>query len=166
MPAEIVGELEEARETARASMEEVRSISKRLRPEALDNLGLASALEVLADRMSSQIGLPIERDIDGRLPRVGPEVDIVVYRVAQEALTNAARHAAASTMRMSLSATGDALALAVGDDGTGIGDAAPGAGMLGMRERALMVDADLDVDSPPGGGTEIRLRVPLDGRRP
>ncbi len=166
VPPEIVGELEEARETARASMEEVRAISKRLRPEALDNLGLASALEVLADRMSSQIGLPVQRDIDGRLPPVGPEVDIVVYRVAQEALTNAARHAGASTMRVSLSASGGSLALVVGDDGAGIGDAAPGAGMLGMRERALMVDAELDVESPPEGGTEIRLRVPLNGSRP
>jgi two-component system sensor histidine kinase UhpB len=166
VPPEVAGELEEARETARASMEEVRSISKRLRPEALDNLGLASALEVLADRMSSQIGVPIERDIEGRLPAVGPEVDIVVYRVAQEALTNAARHSGASAMRVALAASGGCLSLAVTDDGMGIGDAAPGAGVLGMRERALMVGAELEVDGGPGGGTAVRLRVPLGAERP
>lgn len=166
VPPEVAGELEEARETARSSMEEVRSISKRLRPEALDNLGLASALEVLADRMSSQIGLPIERDIDGRLPAVGPEVDIVVYRVAQEALTNAARHSGASAMRLTLAASDGCLSLAVTDDGVGIGDKTPGAGVLGMRERALMVDADLDVDGGRDGGTAVRLRVPIGAERP
>lgn len=163
VPPEVAGELEEARETARSSMEEVRSISKRLRPEALDNLGLASALEVLADRMSSQIGMPIARAIEGRLPPVGPEVEIVVYRVAQEALTNAARHSGASAMHLALAASDGTLALAVRDDGRGIGDAAPGAGLLGMRERALMVDAELEIAGARGSGTEVRLRVPIGG---
>jgi two-component system sensor histidine kinase UhpB len=166
VPPAVAEELEEARETARASMEEVRAISKRLRPEALDNLGLASALEVLADRMSSQIGVAVERAIDGRLPPVGPEVDIVVYRIAQEALTNAARHSGATAMRVSLAAADGHVALAVSDDGTGIGDAPPGAGVLGMRERALMVDADLEIGSPPGGGTVVQLRVPIGAERP
>lgn len=163
VPAEVAGELEEARETARTSMEEVRAISKRLRPEALDDLGLASALAVLADRLSTQTGRPIERRIDGDLPQVAPEVEIVVYRVAQEALTNAVRHSGANRMQISLAVSDGELSLSVRDDGDGIGNADPSAGILGMRERALMVDADLEIESSAATGTEVRLRVPRGG---
>lgn len=160
-PPELAGELAEARETTRATMHEVRAISKRLRPEALDNLGLASAIAVLADRVSSQTGHSIERQIESGLPEIDPEIEIVVYRVAQEALTNAVRHSGAKRISVGLAAADGALALSVTDDGGGIGGADPGAGILGMRERALMVGAELAIESgPAGGGTAVRLRVP------
>ncbi|MFD4182291.1 sensor histidine kinase, partial [Rhodococcus sp. NPDC058514] len=89
-----------------------------------------------------------------------PNTELVCYRVAQEALTNVARHAGAEKVRLDLHVTGEHLTLCVADDGKG-GVVADGAGIKGMRERALLVDATLSIASPPGEGTELRLVVPL-----
>lgn len=165
-PEEVRADIEEARETARGSLEEVRAISKRLRPEALDDLGLASALGVLTDRLSDQTGMTIERRIARGLPALQPEVELVLYRVAQEALTNAVRHADASRLTLALVAGEDDVLLTVVDDGCGLDGAEPGAGVQGMRERALMIGADLELTSPASGGTELRLRAPARRLRP
>jgi two-component system sensor histidine kinase UhpB len=159
-PEEVRPDIEEARETARGSLEEVRAISKRLRPEALDDLGLTSALGVLTDRLSDQTGKTIERRIARGLPALQPEVELVLYRVAQEALTNAVRHAGASRMTVALIERGDEVLLTVVDDGQGLDGADPGAGIQGMRERALMIGAELELTSPAGGGTEVSLLAP------
>ncbi len=87
------GEVEEAREAVRESLEEVREIARRLRPEALDDLGLGSALAALTLDISRRTGLRIDRRIEPGLPTLAPEEELVVYRVAQEGLTNVARHA-------------------------------------------------------------------------
>ena len=158
-PEDLRGEMVEAREAARASLEDVREIAKRLRPEALDDLGLPTALALLTDGLSDQTGVEIERHIERQLLQLSPQTELVCYRITQEALTNALRHAGASRIAVSLAATEGELTLTVTDDGSGSDGAKPGAGIQGMRERALMIGAELEIDSGPGGGTEVTLRA-------
>ncbi len=154
-------ELEEVRETARASLEEVRQIAQRLRPEALDELGLQSALAALAERVSGQGGLSVVRDLDGPLPRLTPEAELVIYRVAQEGLTNALRHADASEAVLTLRRDGGGVTLTVADDGRGLDGSDAGAGIQGMRERALLAGGRVDVRNRAEGGAEVRLELPV-----
>src|SRR5215211_3828309 len=153
-------EVEEAREAVRESLEEVREIARRLRPEALDDLGLPSALAALTLDVSRRTGLRVERRITQGLPELSPEEEVVVYRVAQEGLTNVARHAEAEAATVSLDDRDGSVTLEVRDDGKGF---APhtlnGTGLRGMRERALLVGAVLAVESRPGEGTAVTLRL-------
>jgi two-component system, NarL family, sensor histidine kinase UhpB len=155
-------EVEEAREGLRQALEEVREIAGRLRPEALDDLGLRNALRGLVANMARSARLDLSPDIEASLPPLTAEQELVVYRVAQEALTNAVRHSGAETVRFSLTSEAGEVVLAVEDDGQGFenGPAAVGSGIRGMRERALLVRARLEVESTPGQGTAVRLRVP------
>jgi two-component system sensor histidine kinase UhpB len=150
-------------EAIRRSIDDVRRIARRLRPEALDDLGLVNALISLCRRMGQQSGARIEPDLANTLPRTSPETELVIYRVAQESLTNAVRHAEASKITLSLRAVDDHITLIVRDDGQGIDAPLTGdtAGVSGMRERALLIDAQLEIRSHHGTGTEVRLDVPL-----
>lgn len=151
-----------AREAARASLEEVRQIAQRLRPEALDELGLQNALAALAERVSDQGGLRIVRRLDRRLPPLTPEAELVIYRITQESLTNVLRHAGASEAVLTLRGDAEGVALQVVDDGRGFHSTQPGAGIQGMRERALLVGAALGIRTGPEGGTEVRLELPAE----
>ena len=154
------GEVEEAREAVRGSLEEVREIARRLRPEALDDLGLGSALAALTVDVSRRTGLRIERRIEPGLPALAPEEELVVYRVAQEGLTNVARHADAQHAWVTLGGRDGRVSLEVRDDGRGFDPRmGAGAGLRGMRERALLVGAELAVDSRTGEGTAVRLTL-------
>jgi two-component system sensor histidine kinase UhpB len=153
-------DLADAREAARSSLEDIRAIAQRLRPEALDDLGLVSALSTLSKRMSDRAAIRIEPRLDGRLPPLAPDAELVIYRVAQESLTNVVRHSDASEAVLSLSCEPDRLLLSVVDDGRGVNGARPGAGIQGMRERALMVGGELSVRSRAQRGTEVRLELP------
>jgi two-component system sensor histidine kinase UhpB len=153
-------QLGEAMETARSTLDEVRTIAAQLRPVALDDLGLISALGVLAEQMSEQSGVEVDARFSQDLPQLGQDGELVVYRVAQEALTNAVRHAEANSIRLDLSATPDSVLLSVRDDGKGLNGAFPGNGVRGMRERALLVDATLAIEDADRG-TEVLLRVPV-----
>lgn len=161
-PPDISGHLHAAQDAARAGLEDVRRVVASLRPEALADLGLASALAALGGAVSREGALQVRREVAADLPPLTPEADLIVYRVAQEALTNAVRHADATTVRVGLARGGDGgVVLEVEDDGRGIGDAAGGAGGIrGMRERALLVHGRLDVGPGPRGGTLVRLQVP------
>jgi two-component system sensor histidine kinase UhpB len=155
--------LEEAREGLRVSLEDVREIARRLRPEALDDLGLASALAALTNDMARRTGVRVERRLATDLRALEPDEELVVYRVAQEALTNVARHSDAGEAWLTLARTGDGgVTLTVRDDGRGfdLGAHAHGTGLRGMRERAVLIGASLDVESRPGHGTTVRLRLP------
>ncbi len=156
--------VEEARELARHAAEEVREIARRLRPEALDDLGIASALVSLATASGRHSGVRVAHRIDGALPPLGDDAELVVYRVAQEALTNVARHAAADTAELLLEAAPPGnVTLTVRDRGAGFDPAAVDGGergIRGMRERAVLVDARLEIESAPGAGTTVRLTVP------
>ncbi|TLP58547.1 histidine kinase [Microbispora triticiradicis] len=158
-PEDLREELRSAQETVRASLDEVRQVARRLRPGVLDDLGLHSALSALGSDFSQASGIRITRDIDPRLPALSEEVELVLYRIAQEGLTNVARHSRARRAELSLTEEDGRLTLRIADDGRG-GARTEGAGIRGMRERALLIGARLTVDSPPGGGTDVRLVVP------
>ena len=152
----------EAREAVRQSLEDVRRIARELRPETLDDLGLQSALRALATSTAAHEGLRVKRQLDVGDMTLRPEVELVVYRVAQESLTNVMRHAGASEVLVALQRVDGALRLIVKDNGRGLPhDVAEGAGITGMSERALHVGGRLVVASSPGAGTEVRLDIPL-----
>jgi len=148
------------------SLDEVRRIARELRPEALDDLGLVNALIALCSRFNAQNGPRVRRVLDGSLPPLPPEIELVIYRVAQESLTNALRHAEATTATVSLAADSEGVNLAIEDDGNGMPAELAGdtAGIAGMRERALLIGGRLSIESPSGGGTQVRLTVPLNGQ--
>ncbi len=165
IPDELRDQLDELRETARHGTEEVRRIARRLRPEALDDLGLESALAALAAAIGEQAELRIERRLEPALP-LSQEQELVVYRIAQEALTNVARHADATAVQLHLAQTNRHVVLTVRDDGGGL---PPGAfrssqGIRGMRERAMLIGAQLTIGEPAAGGTEVQLFIPLEPR--
>jgi two-component system sensor histidine kinase UhpB len=161
-PDDLQADLRDALAEVDRSLADVRRIAKRLRPEALDDLGLVPALSALAADFSSHTGIAIERRFGGDLPQLGSDRELVVFRVAQESLTNAARHAGASSVQLRLERSEHGVRLLVRDDGIGINGAEPGAGIEGMRERALLVGGAFAIVDVPGGGVEVRLDVPAD----
>ncbi|KAF2776616.1 HAMP domain-containing sensor histidine kinase [Streptomyces coelicoflavus] len=154
-------ELHQAQEITRESLDEVRRLVRRLRPGVLDDLGLISALSSLTHDFATHTGLRVVRRFDADLPALDHETELVLYRVAQESLTNAARHADAERLEVGLARADDAVTLTITDDGRGIEAAHEGAGIRGMRERALLIGAALDITSTSGAGTRIRLTAPL-----
>jgi two-component system sensor histidine kinase UhpB len=160
IPDELRPQLEELRETVRHGAEEVRTIARRLRPDALVELGLSSALAALAGAFERQTRVPVRRDLPQAI-EVSPEEELVIYRVAQEALTNVARHAEASRVRFEVNPEPDGIVLVVADDGRGIPEDGweSSQGIRGMRERAMLVGAKLSIDSRPGHGTVVRLAI-------
>jgi two-component system sensor histidine kinase UhpB len=155
--------MERARGTTRTCLEEVRRISQRLRPGVLADLGLLNSLSSLASDLTARTGMPVTRGFVPGLPPLTPESELVVYRVAQEALTNVVRHARATSVSLGLARVGDSVVLTVTDDGTGGADVRRGTGIHGMHERAQMVGGSLTVSTPDGGGTTVRLSVPAAG---
>jgi two-component system sensor histidine kinase UhpB len=160
-PPALAEELTAVQDAARESLEEVRRVARRLRPGVLEDLGLMSALSALATDIAGHSGIHVRRGFAPGLPSLDEEGELVVYRVAQEALTNVSRHARAQTVEVSLSKQGSALLLRVADDGTGIHGAPEGSGIRGMRERASLVHGRLDIGPSAQGGTEVRLLVPI-----
>jgi len=157
--------LDELRETARSGAEDVRRIAQRLRPEALEELGLQSALLALSDMFADQTGMRVTRRIEHELP-LSAQDELVIYRVAQEALTNIARHAEATHAELELGRDGDgAVVLCVRDDGRGFDPSArlSSYGIRGMRERALLIGASMSIEPMRPHGTEVVLRVPRKG---
>jgi two-component system, NarL family, sensor histidine kinase UhpB len=167
VPPELQPDVCELQGAVRASLEEVRQIAVQLRPEALDDLGLVSALTVLCRRFGERTGLDVRQRIEQRLPALTPESELVVYRVAQEALTNVARHSGADRVELKLGARDGRLVLSVRDHGRGLADVQrPGGGIRGMRERAALVGGRLAVTSDvDGAGCEVRLEVPASESR-
>ena len=155
-------ELAAVRESARAGLDDVRRVARRLRPGVLEDLGLASALAALATEFADHSSASVRRSFAPGLPALSPEAEVVVYRVAQEALTNAARHADARSVELSLQRLGAHVVLEVRDDGRGFTGLTEGSGLMGMRERAALVRAELSVISQPRHGTTVRLKVPVD----
>jgi two-component system sensor histidine kinase UhpB len=162
-PPGLQEELGAVQDAVRSSLEEVRRIALELRPEALSDLGLATSLAVLAERFSHQLGLDVTHRIVSDLPSLPAETELVTYRVAQEALTNVARHSASTRASLTLEHDHRRLLLTVRDYGLGLPrHNIAGAGIRGMRERAALIGATLQVASNrPGPGCEVRLDVPL-----
>jgi two-component system sensor histidine kinase UhpB len=163
-PPELASQLLDLQTLARSNLDEVRRIARQLRPTVLDDLGLSYGLESLIDVFERSTNLRFARRIALDLPRLPPIVELTLYRIAQEALTNVVRHAAADRVEVELRTNddGDRLLLAVRDDGRGMVYAADleNGGIRGMRERALTVGAKLEIRSRPGGGTSVTAAVP------
>jgi two-component system sensor histidine kinase UhpB len=160
-PQELVPELTETKTLAGRAMDELLSVARQLRPTALDDLGLSAALAAHVEELERRTGIETSFESQGEVSGFGDEAQLVVYRVAQEALSNAARHSGANHIRVSLRRAGQRMELTVSDDGRGFtfDEAEGGLGIAGMRERALLVGGDVEVESRPGTGATVRLLV-------
>jgi two-component system sensor histidine kinase UhpB len=157
-------DLDEVVRRLKGSLDDIRRIVRRLRPEALDDLGLVNALIALTSRIAGQTETVVERRLTGELPSLSPEQELVIYRIAQESLTNVVRHAEATTAWIDLEADEGRVTLTVSDDGRGMdsGGEGIGSGIEGMRERAMLIGAGLEIDSRRAAGTRVRLVVPVE----
>jgi two-component system sensor histidine kinase UhpB len=162
-PPDLREDLVDATAETKETLEGVRGLARRLRPEVLDELGLVPALRNLCDRFEAPDGLVVHRSLPADLPKLDDDAELVIYRVAQESLTNVLRHAHAHHAHVSVERAAAGVALHVSDDGVGIDvelvAESPG-GVRGMRERAMLIGATLELEALPEGGTEVRLRVP------
>jgi two-component system, NarL family, sensor histidine kinase UhpB len=162
-PPQLEAELEETKALANQAMRELLSLARQLRPTALDDLGLVAATAGQVEQLQrGEIEASFEAE--GEFADLGDDAQLVVYRVAQEALANATRHSAAAAVRVRLRRRDDDVELTVADDGRGFAfdEAEGGLGIAGMRERALLVGGELTIESRPGHGTTVRLTVPGD----
>jgi two-component system sensor histidine kinase UhpB len=154
-------EIAEAKQSVRRALDEVRRISSELRPEMLEQLGLVSALTELTTTFSRVSNITVERRFDQSLPKLAPETELAVYRIAQESLTNVARHAQATRVTVALEQSFGSVVLRVVDDGGGFPDElAEHGGLRSMRERALLIGGALAIKAAHSGGVEVRLEVP------
>jgi two-component system, NarL family, sensor histidine kinase UhpB len=144
------------------AMDELLNLARQLRPTALDDHGLLTAIEAQVRGFGDRTGIEAHLETTGDPADLDDERQTVIYRIAQEALANAGRHARASRVDVSLTAEGDGARLRVADDGDGFDPVAArdGLGLEGMAERAKLVGGELDLRSAPGAGTEVTLRLP------
>ncbi|HEX5045057.1 MAG TPA: two-component regulator propeller domain-containing protein [Candidatus Polarisedimenticolaceae bacterium] len=153
-------------------VQQIRDLSLDLRPPLLDEMGLVAALKGYLESQAQRTGIDIEVRSEKPLPELAPEVEITAFRVAQEAVTNAIRHAEAKRIDVTVEPVDGTLAIRVQDYGKGfdvqrsVDGSATGKsiGLLGMQERARMLGGDLRLDSVPGRGTTVQLRLPLEAK--
>lgn len=167
LPGQAQAEVASLALLVRDTMSAVRNLAVDLRPPALDELGLVPALQEWLDRLSARVSLEIVFDCGVSVPRLSHAVEIAVFRVAQEAVSNAARHAVgAHTIWVHLHSDGDRLRLEVADDGAGFDPKAKdihsrrGLGLFSMQERSSQIGAQLTIDSSPGSGSKVQLMLP------
>jgi signal transduction histidine kinase len=156
--------LDQAQGLARSGLREARRSVRALRPEQLEHADLTAAIGELADEWTRSSGLPVRVEATGTVRPLPAATEDAVFRVAQEALTNVAKHAQASTVWLTLTYLDDVLLLDVRDDGTGWNGAARdgGFGLDGMRTRLSRVGGALAIESAPGDGTAISASVPAE----
>lgn len=160
-PPELEAEIDETSRLAHQAMDELLTVARQLRPTALDDLGLRAAIAGLIEQLDLP-GLTATFDCPDDPTGLDPDVQLVIYRVSQEAIGNAVRHSGASRIGVRLAREGDRFGLAVTDDGSGFtfDQARSGLGLGGMRERAILVGGEIDIESRPGHGTTVKLLVP------
>ena len=158
LPEELRADFAPVTDAARTALDEVRTISRRLRPGALADLGIGAALESVAEDARQLTGMPIDVDIAAGLSR-DTDRDLVIYRVAQEAVTNIVKHASATRASIALHPRDELLVLTVNDDGSGT-PGTDGTGSYSMRERARLAGGRCERISRPGSGTTVVLEVP------
>lgn len=163
---ELRARTDEVRQLVAQALNEVRQLAFELRPTVLDDVGLVAAVRRLSDDLTRRLGVRVELALDGldddrRLP---PEVETVVYRVVQEALTNVARHARASLATVTITADGEGMRASIVDDGIGFGlddSVLRSLGLAGMAERASLAGGRVEITSAHTEGTTVTLEVPL-----
>jgi PAS domain S-box-containing protein len=161
-PDEAAALLDEAREVVRECSTDIRHVITELRPTALDDFGLYPAVLGYARTIAARVGAELRASGGAPELRAPPAVETALFRIAQEALTNIAKHANAKTISIALERRDDTLVLDIADDGTGFATTgAGGHGMRTMRERAEAIGATFGVSSAPGAGTRITVEVPL-----
>ncbi len=167
-PGEWSRHLVQARSLARSSLTEARRSVRALRPEQLEDASLPEAIGVLARTWSAQSMVTANLDTTGTPVRAGADIEAAVFRVAQEALSNVAKHAQATKVQLTLTYLDDTLLLDVADNGAGFDPAAraDGYGLLGMEQRLSRIRGTLTVESAPGSGTTVNAAVPLAGPPP
>jgi signal transduction histidine kinase len=153
----------EVREHLVQTLQDVRRLAVELRPKALDDFGLEPALERLATGFSEQTGIEVELEarVEGRLPS---DVETVLYRIVQEALTNVVKHARASRVSILVTRKNGSVAAVIEDDGKGFDPTSvreDGVGLLGMRERISLLEGRFSIESREGAGTTLVVEVPL-----
>jgi signal transduction histidine kinase len=152
------------RELIVGTLQDVRRLAVELRPKALDDFGLVAALERLVSGFSESTGIAVELEASLGDERLPAEVETMLYRIVQEALTNVVKHARASRVSIILIRRDRKVTALVEDDGQGFDGAIEredGLGLLGMRERVALVDGRLMVESSAGSGTTLAVEVPL-----
>jgi two-component system, NarL family, sensor histidine kinase UhpB len=163
-PPELGGELDELKRLVNQAMNELLQLARQLRPTALDDHGLLPAMASQVRRFAAQTGIKADLEAGDEDARLDPDEEIAVFRIAQEALANIARHADATEVRVGLRTGEGGVELTVCDDGRGFQPGQPpagsGLGLGGMAERARLVGGELTIESRPGFGTELSLRVP------
>ncbi len=159
LPQELRPEFEQITDAARAALDEVRTISRRLRPGALADLGIGAALESAVEDARHLAGITIELDVT---PNLGADTDrdLVIFRITQEAVTNIVKHARATHVAIHLARAGETMVLTISDDGVGTAGA-DGTGTYSMRERARLVGGTFERISEPGIGTRVVVRIPM-----
>jgi two-component system sensor histidine kinase UhpB len=167
--SEMRGQIDELRELTAQTLEAVRKLAVELRPATLDDLGLLAALEAYVESYRTRMPLHVAFSAEGfddKDGRLAPQVELVLYRVVQEALTNVAKHAHAGAVQVELHRRPDEVLAQVADDGEGFNveemmrSRERGLGLFGMQERLALVRGQLVIDSAPGRGTRIHARVP------
>jgi two-component system, NarL family, sensor histidine kinase UhpB len=162
-PPELEEELVELKRLVNQAMNELLQLARQLRPTALDDHGLLPAMASQVRRFAAQTGIKADLHTAGESSELQPDEEIAIYRIAQEALANVARHADASSVDVDVERIGDhGVALTVRADGRGFlpeGES-NGLGLNGMAERARLVGGELEIDSRPGEGTALSLKVP------
>lgn len=161
--------LENINDLAHATLNEVHTMAVRLRPSVLDDLGLAAALRSYAKEYTENTGIPVEMQLLGMSHRLTPELETVLYRVIQEALTNVARHSNATSCRVTLRRKEQTVQGVIEDNGQGFDsqmvmlsdEKGRGLGLHGMKERIELVGGSLEFDARPAKGTTIFIEVPL-----
>jgi two-component system sensor histidine kinase UhpB len=162
-PTDVRPDVRAAQEATRETIDRVSLVVRQLRPEALSDLGLAKALAALAGRVEEEAGLRVRQIIAPSLDDLDEESELVIYRVAQEGLTNAARHAHATNVDLIVERSEEGgVVLRVRDNGVGLSNTPQAAryGILGMRERAMLIGATLTIANHPEGGVEVMLTAP------
>jgi len=168
---ELLRNVEELRELTAGALDSVRRMAMDLRPAALDDLGLVPALQAYAEKYSQNWPVSVTVSVDGLSRRLPADVELVLYRVVQEALTNVAKHSRTSSALVSFSRRQNEVILSIEDSGVGF-DLTDGPrtddsrlGLFGMQERLALVGGEVQVQSARGKGTKITARVPLSTKR-